>query len=224
MGKLIVLEGVDGSGKSTQMQLLTNRLLQEGVPFRTLRFPQYDQPSSALIRMYLNGEFGQDPDAVNAYAASAFYAVDRYASYHKFWKDYYLDGGLLLADRYATSNAVHQAGKVPEAERRDFLRWLSDLEYGKLGLPEPDLVLYLNMPLALSLELMRGRARDTGGQADIHEKDAAYLERCHRMAAEAAAFYHWTVIDCARDGQIRPAGEIAEELYTHILNCMEGDK
>lgn len=222
MGKLIVLEGTDGSGKSTQMQLLMERLQREGKAFRQLRFPRYDQPSSALIRMYLGGDFGQDPNAVNAYAASTFYAVDRYASYLQDWGDYYRQGGLLVADRYTTSNAVHQAGKVPPEERRAFLGWLSDLEYNKMNLPQPDLVLWLNMPVERTLELMRHRQECGGGAADIHEKDPAYLAHCYEMAREAAEFYGWCTIDCVRDGVIRPAAEIAEEIYGRIQRCMEG--
>ena len=158
MGKLIVFEGTDGSGKSTQFRLLTERLKRENVNFYRLQFPQYQEPSSALIRMYLGGEFGENPDDVNAYAASTFYAVDRYASYVKTWGDYYRRGGLVLSDRYVTSNAVHQAVKVPPEERRAFLNWLYDLEYQKMGLPRPDLVICLDMPTHLAARLMRGRA------------------------------------------------------------------
>ena len=221
MGKLIVLEGTDGSGKSTQMQLLKERLQREGRPFRQLRFPQYDQPSSALIRMYLGGEFGQDPSAVNAYAASAFYAVDRCASFLKDWGEDYRRGALLISDRYTTSNAVHQAGKVPPEERGAFLHWLTDLEYDKMGLPRPDLVIWLNMPVEKTLELMR-RRQARGAAADIHEKDSAYLARCYAMAREAAVFYGWCEVNCVRGGEIRPAEEIAEEIYRHVLHCMEG--
>ena len=222
MGKLIVFEGTDGSGKSTQFRMLTERLQKEGIAFERLRFPQYQEPSSALIRMYLGGEFGENPEDVNAYAASTFYAVDRYASYVKVWGEYYRSGGLVLSDRYTTSNAVHQAGKVPAEERAEFLRWLYDLEYCKMGLPEPDLVLCLDMPIDLSVQLMRGREQTQGSHADIHEKDVAYLETCRRMALEAAAYYHWTVISCARDGVIRPAEDIAEEIYSYIQTCLEG--
>jgi dTMP kinase len=222
MGKLIVFEGTDGSGKSTQFRMLTERLQKEGIAFERLRFPQYEEPSSALIRMYLGGEFGENPEDVNAYAASTFYAVDRYASYVKVWGEYYRAGGLVLSDRYTTSNAVHQAGKVPEGERAEFLRWLYDLEYRKMGLPEPDLVICLDMPIDLSVQLMRGREQAQGSHADIHEKDVAYLENCRRMALEAAAYYRWTVISCARDGVIRSAEDIAEEVYSHIQTCLEG--
>lgn len=221
MGKLIVFEGTDGSGKSTQFRLLAQRLARRGTAFRQLRFPQYDSPSSALIRMYLDGQFGRRPEDVNAYAASLFYAVDRYASFRTDWGDDYRRGGLLLADRYVTSNAVHQAGKLPPAERPAFLRWLCELEYEKLGLPRPDLVLLLNMPVELSLSLLRGREQAGGPRADIHEKDAAYLAQCHSMALEAAAFYHWTVIDCAAGGKPRPEADIAAEIDTHIHHCLE---
>ena len=145
-GRLIVFEGTDGSGKSTQFRLLCRRMEEEGHPFHRLVFPRYDQPSSALIRMYLAGEFGSRPEDVNAYAASSFYAVDRYASWKQDWGSCYRKGGLVLSDRYTTSNAVHQACKLPEGEWEAFFRWLDDFEHGKLGLPRPDLVLYLDMP------------------------------------------------------------------------------
>ena len=221
MGKLIVFEGTDGSGKSTQFRLLTERLAQEGVSFRQLRFPQYDEPSSALIRMYLDGEFGKNPADVNAYTASTFYAVDRYASYVRVWGEYYRAGGLVLSDRYTTSNAVHQAGKIPAGERASFLEWLYDLEYCKMGLPKPDLVLLLDLPIDLTMQLMRQREADSHTQADIHEQDADYLESCRRMALEAASFYHWTVIHADRDGAIRPVSEIAAEVYQLVQTCLE---
>ena len=146
MGKLIVIEGTDGSGKSTQFRLLTQRLENENIAFQKIVFPQYSEPSSALIRMYLGGEFGTNPSDVNAYAASSFYAIDRYASYKKIWGQWYEQGGLVICDRYTTSNAVHQTVKCPPQERGEFLRWLDDFEHTKLGLPRPDLVLYLDMP------------------------------------------------------------------------------
>ena len=135
MGKLIVFEGTDGSGKSTQFSLLTRRLEARGVDFRTMVFPQYTEPSSALIRMYLGGEFGARPSDVNAYTASTFYAVDRFAAFRKVWGEYYRNGGLMLSDRYTTSNAVHQASKEPEQDREKFFAWLYDLEYRHMGLP-----------------------------------------------------------------------------------------
>ena len=182
MGKLIVFEGTDGTGKSTQFALLTKRLQNENVSFRRLQFPQYLEPSSALIRMYLNGEFGDNPNDVNAYAASTFYAVDRYASYQRVWKNDYAAGGLILSDRYTTSNAVHQGGKLEGKAREEFFSWLYDLEFNRMGLPKPDLVLWLDMPVEVAETLMRRRESDTGMKADIHERDDGYLHKCREVA------------------------------------------
>ena len=221
MGKLIVLEGTDGSGKSTQFQRLTARLEQEGRSFQRLVFPQYSEPSSALIRMYLGGEFGGKPSDVNAYAASAFYSVDRYASYKKVWGDWYEQGGLVISDRYTTSNAVHQTSKEPPEKQRDFLKWLYDFEYDKLGLPRPDLVIYLDVPTDFTEKLMRRREVDTHTHADIHEKDLAYLATCRRTGKAAADYYGWTVIQCVEDGNMRSIEDIHEEIYRHVAACLE---
>ncbi len=221
MGKLIVIEGTDGSGKSTQFKLLTQRLTREGRDFRQIVFPQYSEPSSALIRMYLGGEFGQRPGDVNAYAASAFYAVDRYASFKKVWGNYYNGGGLVISDRYTTSNAVHQASKEPPENRQRFLKWLYEFEYDHLGLPRPDLTLYLDVPTDFTEKLLRAREQDTHTQADIHEKDTQYLATCRRMGAFAADYYGWTVISCVRDGKMRSMEDIHEEIYRHVRNCLE---
>ena len=221
MGKLIVIEGTDGSGKSTQFRLLTDRLESEQVKFQKLVFPQYSEPSSALIRMYLGGEFGKSPSDVNAYAASAFYSVDRYASYRKVWGKWYEEGGLVVSDRYTTSNAVHQASKEPEDKREDFLNWLYDFEYDKLGLPRPDLVIYLDVPTDFTEKMLRHRETETHTQADIHEQDTQYLATCRRMGRAAAEHYGWTVIRCIRDGAMRSMEDIHEEIYRHVAACLE---
>ncbi len=221
MGKLIVFEGTDGSGKSTQFELLAKRLEAEQIGFQRLRFPQYEEPSSALIRMYLGGAFGDDPEAVNAYAASTFYAVDRYASYQRVWKDYYQGGGLVVSDRYTTSNAVHQGSKVPEGERAEFFRWLYDLEYDRMGLPRPDLVVLLDMPVELSEQLMRKREQSTGTHADIHERDEDYLKKCRDVALHAAKYYGWRTVSCAKNGAIRGVEDIHEEVYAIVKSCLE---
>ena len=220
MGKLIVIEGTDGSGKSTQFKLLTSRLEAENHRFQKLVFPQYAEPSSALIRMYLGGEFGTKPSDVNAYAASTFYAVDRYASYKKVWSDWYEQGGLIVSDRYTTSNAVHQASKEPVEKQPDFLKWLYDLEYDKLGLPKPDLVIYLDVPTDFTEAMMRRREADTNTHADIHEQDMAYLATCRRTGKAAAEFYGWTVIQCVSDGAMRSIEDIHEEIYRHVSECL----
>lgn len=221
MGKLIVIEGTDGSGKSTQFKLLTERIAREGYEFQRLVFPQYQEESSALIRMYLGGEFGTKPSDVNAYAASAFYAVDRYASYKKVWGRWYENGGLVLSDRYTTSNAVHQASKEPEEKQAEFLKWLYEFEYDKLGLPAPNLTIYLDVPTDFTEKMMRSREAATNTHADIHEQDLEYLATCRRTGKAAAKFYNWTVIDCVRDGAMRSIEDIHEEIYRHVLNCLE---
>ncbi len=221
MGKLIVIEGTDGSGKSTQFQKLTQRLEAEGRAFRQLEFPQYAEPSSALIRMYLGGEFGSKPSDVNAYAASAFYAVDRYASYKKVWGEWYENGGLVLSGRYTTSNAVHQASKEPAEKQRDFLKWLYEFEYGKLGLPAPDLTIYLDVPTDFTEKMMRSREAATNTHADIHEQDMEYLATCRRAGKAAAEYYGWTVIQCVKDGEMRSIEDIHEEIYRHVAACLE---
>ena len=221
MGKLIVIEGTDGSGKSTQFRLLTERVAAEGHEFQKLVFPQYQEESSALIRMYLRGEFGSKPSDVNAYTASAFFAVDRYASYKKVWGQWYENGGLVLSDRYTTSNAVHQTSKEPEEKRSEYLRWLYEFEYDRLGLPCPDLVIYLDVPTDFTEKMMRRREAATNTQADIHEQDLQYLATCRRTGRDAAAFYGWTVIDCVRDGEMRSIEDIHEEIYRHISACLE---
>ena len=221
MGKLIVIEGTDGSGKSTQFKLLTQRLEENHHAFQKLVFPQYAEPSSALIRMYLGGEFGTRPSDVNAYAASAFYAVDRYASFKKVWGQWYDDGGLIVSDRYTTSNAVHQASKEPVEKQPAFLKWLYDFEYDKLGLPAPDLVIYLDVPTDFTEAMMRRREADTHTSADIHEQDLTYLATCRRTGKAAAEYYGWTVIQCVRDGQMRSIEDIHEEIYRHVAACLE---
>jgi dTMP kinase len=221
MGKLIVLEGTDGSGKSTQFALLTQRLEKQSTPFKRVVFPRYSEPSSALIRMYLGGEFGTNPSDVNSYAASAFYAVDRYASYKQDWGNWYENGGLVLCDRYTTSNAVHQASKEPEDKREAFLHWLYDFEYDRLALPKPDLILYLDVPTDFTERLMRNREEKTGSKADIHEKDLDYLLTCRNAGRAAAAYYGWTVINCVKDGSMRSIEDIHEEIFAHVAKLLE---
>ncbi len=221
MGKLIVFEGTDGSGKSTQFALLTKRLQAIGKEFRTMVFPQYSEQSSSLIRMYLGGEFGSRPSDVNAYAASTFYAVDRFASYKKVWGAYYQEGGVMLSDRYTTSNAVHQGSKVTAEERKDFFHWLYDFEYGKMELPKPDLVIYLDVPTELTGQLMRKREAATNTNADIHEQHMDYLKLCRSTGLEAAEFYGWNIIHCAREGKLRSIEDIHNEIFALVQSCLE---
>ena len=213
-GKLIVFEGTDGSGKSTQFARLCERVSAMGREYQKLTFPQYAEPSSALIRMYLGGEFGNKPGDVNPYAASAFYAVDRYASLKKVWGDYYENGGLILTDRYTTSNAVHQGAKCAPEERGDYLRWLNDFEHNKLGLPRPDMVIYLDVPTQASVQMLRAREAQTNTTADIHEQDTAYLATCRECAGQAADILGWQRIRCLDEsGKLRSIEDIHEEIW-----------
>lgn len=220
-GKLIVFEGTDGSGKSTQFARLCRRLDEDGKKFQRLIFPQYDKPSSALLRMYLNGEFGSHPEDVNPYAASTFYAVDRYASWKQTWGEYYRQGGLVLSDRYTTSNAVHQAAKAPERERSAFFEWLADFEYNKLGLPRPDLVIYLDMPTEKAVENLRRREQATHTKGDIHEVDTAYLALCHETAGQAADYYGWRRVACVDGaGDLRAVEALHEEIWNILSEVL----
>ena len=219
-GKLIVFEGTDGSGKATQAKLLCQRLEQEGVAYRKIDFPRYGKPSAAMVEEYLQGNLGRNAGDVNAYAASVFYAVDRYASYKQDWGDFYENGGLVVADRYTTSNAVHQASKLPDGEREEYLNWLFDLEYGRMGLPKPDLVVYLDMPTEITERMMRRRESDTGTHADIHEQDTAYLRRCRTNAGEVARLCGWTVVHCAAGDAPRTVEDIHEEVWQRVRELL----
>ena len=194
MGKLIVIDGLDGSGKHTHSELLHAFLLPNGLNVLKIALPDYAQPSSALVKMYLGGEFGEKPSDVNPYAASTFYAVDRVASFLKFWKNDYEKDTIILADRYTTSNIIHQAEKLPKDQWEAFINWTQDFEYKYLGLPKPDKVLYLDMPPEISRELILARYEGDENKKDIHEKDYDYLVNCREVALYAAKLLSWDVI------------------------------
>lgn len=219
-GKLIVFEGTDGSGKATQAKLLGQRLRREGRSLMEIDFPRYGNPFAEPARLYLEGALGENPGDVNAFAASALYAVDRFASYRQDWGAFYEAGGLVIANRYTTSNAVHQTSKLPEGERGEFLTWLFDLEYRRLGLPEPTLVLYLDMPVELTERMLRTREQSAGTHADIHEQDADYLRSCRENAGKIAGELGWSVIRCDRDGRPRTVEEIHEEVYRKVRELL----
>ncbi len=217
MGKLIVIEGLDGSGKSTQLKLLPQNLKKAGIDSRSVSFPDYDSNSSALVKMYLGGEFGKKPGDVNAYAASLFYAVDRFASYKTNWGEYYNKDGVIVSGRYTTSNAVHQTSKMDECEWKDFLDWLYDLEYNKVGIPKPDKVIFLDMPIEVSQKLLSGRYKGDEAKKDIHESDTAYLDKCRKAAMFTANYSGWTIIPCAKDGKPRTIEDIANDVLQETL-------
>lgn len=200
-GKLIVIEGLDGSGKATQTRLLNNALIEKGYNVKQMSFPDYDNPSSALVKMYLCGKLGESPADVNPYAASSFYAVDRYASYKQFWQKDYENGALILADRYTTSNAIYQLAKVEDNMRDSFLRWMEDYEYNMLGLPVPDKVIYLDMPPEISQELMLKRYNGDESKKDLHESNVSFLIECRQSALYSAQQLNWSVITCGANGK-----------------------
>ena len=218
MGRLIVLEGIDGSGKSTQFELLCRRLTAEGIGFKRVTFPRYDEPSSALVKMYLGGSFGNDPDSVNAYAASSFFAVDRYASFMQDWRGYYEGGGIVLTDRYTTSNAIHQGAKLPPERRERYFKWLYEYEYDLMGLPAPDMVIYLSIEAAQSACRLSLRQAETGTSGDIHENDMIYLKKCAQSGDQAALLLGWRRVECFADKRERGEDEIHREIYDAIHN------
>lgn len=222
---LVVIEGLDGCGKQTQSMSLYHRLKKEGVPVKLVSYPRYDKPSSAMVKAYLAGDFGSDPDAVSPYIASTFYAADRYASYKEELEDFLKAGGLVIADRYTTANMVHQAGKIKDAqERAAFIRWLEDYEYNLLGLPQPDIVFFLNLPLAVSCRLMAERANKITGKADkdIHENSQAHLQASREAALAIAEEKQWEMIHCARNGNMRGVEEIHKDIYQKVTEVLNG--
>lgn len=220
-GKLIVIEGLDGSGKSTQVARLKQRLLDAGISVRQIKLPDYDDPSSTLVRMYLGGAFGANPSDVNIFATSAFYAVDRYASFHRHWKEDYTNGTLILADRYTTSNAVHQTVKLPKEQWADYIEWLCDFEYNKMQVPRPDRVIYLDMPVEISQRLMSARYGGDEVKKDVHEANVAYLQQCREAADFAAKKMGWDTISCADGENPLPIEVISDSIYAIVKQELE---
>lgn len=213
----MVIDGLDGCGKSTQLDLLDKALTARGETYRQISFPDYNQASSALVKMYLSGELGGSPNAVNAFAASSFYAVDRYASYKRFWQKDYEDGTPIVAARYTTSNAIHQMTKCDESEWDSYLQWLEHYEYNLLGLPRPDRVIFLDMPLEVSQNLLKKRYEGDEEKKDIHERDVSYLQKCRKAALYAAWKLGWTVLTCSENGApLNP-----ETIHQNLLSCYD---
>ena len=202
MGILIAIEGTDSSGKQTQSEMLYKALCEKGFRARLVSFPAYECDSSALVKMYLAGEFGTDPKDVNAYTASTFYAMDRFATYRKDWGKDYNDGIIIVADRYVPSNLIHQASKIEnETEKDAFIKWLEDLEYIKYELPRPDATIFLDMPVEISQKLLMKRYEGDSAKKDVHERDVEYLKACHKAAAYASRKLNWNVILCGENGE-----------------------
>lgn len=218
MGKLIVIDGLDGSGKGTQTRLLEKYLLDKGIEARRIDFPRYGSVGCSLVESYLKGDLGKDPTATNAFAASLFFGMDRYYSYRTDWGEFYKkEGTVVLCDRYTTANAVHQLSKLDREKWDSYLEWLFDIEYEKIGLPAPDSVLYLEMPVEVSAELIAKRSEKEGRAKDIHELDTTYLHTCRDAAMYAANKMGWTTVHCCENGKIRSI----EDIFTQILQILQ---
>lgn len=208
MGFLIVIDGLDGSGKNTQSKRLYEALSAEGKNVHLVSFPDYESPACQPVKMYLSGSFGTDPESVNSYAASAFFAVDRFASFRLNWKKHYDDGAIIIANRYTTANAIHQLTKLPPEEHEAFLSWLYDFEFRKLGLPAPDLTLLLQVPVEKSLELIDHR----GEEKDIHE-NREHLKKAAASAKTCAEKWGWETLSCVdENGAMLSIEEIGDRI------------
>lgn len=224
MGKLIVIEGTDSSGKETQTKLLFERLKKEGKNVRKISFPNYESPACAPVKMYLAGDFGDNAVEVNPYPVSTMYAIDRYASFKMDWGKFYKEGGIIITDRYTTSNMVHQASKIDNLkEKEDYLMWLMDLEYEKMQLPKPDTVIFLNMPTDMAVKLMESRKNKITGETkkDIHEKSPEYLKKSHDNACLVANKYSWQEIRCVENERLKSIEEIGEEIYKAVISYLD---
>ena len=219
MGKLIVIEGTDSSGKETQTKRLFEKLEEKGLKVKKISFPNYDSPACEPVKMYLAGAFGEDAMKVNPYPVSTMYAIDRYASFKIDWEKFYNEDGIIVTDRYVTSNMVHQASKIKDLdEKKQYLNWLEDLEYEKMGIPRPDLVIFLNMPTEMAVKLMAERKNKITGEEkkDIHERDKEYLKESHANACKIANTYNWKEIKCSDGERIKTIEEIGEEVFSLV--------
>jgi len=216
MGLFIDLEGLDGCGKTTQTELLCKRFENENIKYKKIKLPDYESDSSILVRKYLNGDFGKNANDVNAYAASVLFAADRFASYTEKWKNDYLNGTLIFSDRYTPANALYQMTKLNPEEWDEYLDWLFDFEYKKIGIPEPTMVVFLDMPVEVSQKLMTSRYNGDETKKDVHECDVEFLHKCRDSALYACKKYGWKVISCAENGEILSIEEINNKIYNEI--------
>ena len=223
MGRVIVIEGTDSSGKETQTKRLFERLERDGVKIKKLSFPNYESPACEPVKMYLAGAFGDKALDINPYPVSTMFAIDRYASYKMEWESFYKSEGVVVTDRYTTSNMVHQASKIEDKEKKEeYLNWLEDLEYKKMNIPAPDLVIFLNMPTEMAVKLMAERKNKITGEEkkDIHEQDTNYLKKSYENACEIARKYEWKEIKCVDEGRLKTIEEIGEEIYSIVRDII----
>lgn len=222
-GKIFLIEGSDCSFKETNSKALYEQLKKDGYNVRIYSYPNYESPSSALVKMYLNEEFGSSASELNPYIMSQFYAVDRVASYLKEWKEFNDNGGIIILDRYVESNSIHQGAKFDKQIYKDiFLDWLHNLEYGINGLPKPDIVFFMDMPPEKAQEIIKNRNNKItdSNKKDIHEKDFLFLEKSYQNAKYVAKKYNWRFIGCVFKGELKSKDEIFNEIYEQVKNVL----
>lgn len=232
MGKIIVLEGTDFSGKSTQYEKLTKRLYEEGYSIGSDSFPNYDSESSYFVREYLGGKFGNNAEEIDPKVASVFYALDRYGSYKtRDWGKVYDNGGNIVFARYITSNILHQASKYHTfEEKKAFIDWLYDFEVGLLGLPKEDCVILLDMPPEVGQKLKQKRLEEqhglssSGGVVDIHEDNKEYLYHSYQTALEVCDYLGWKRVSCVdKEGNLKTIQDIHNEVYSIAKSVINKD-
>ncbi len=221
MNRLFIIEGIDGSGKTTQVSLLRGRLEEAGKKVRQIKLPNYGSPACAPVEHYLAGDYGKDADAINAYAASAFFAVDRFAYYKTDWGKDYEAGTVILSDRYVSSNLLHQCAKLPEEKRVEYIAWLHDFEYEKMQSPRPDAVFYLDVPPKITDDLMTGRYEGDQSKKDIHESNQDYLRRCYEMGLYCCENLGFHRIQCLDgEGKMLPKEVISRTIFNKIAHLL----
>lgn len=220
MGYIIVITGTDGCGKQTQAERLFDRLKTDGYDIRKQSFPNYDSPSSAPIKMYLGGEFGESDMSLDAYQASSLFSIDRLCTYNKDLKAFYENGGIILFDRYVESNMLHQAGKISDQADKDrFLEWLDNFEFDVLKLPRANKIIFLDVPVDVSLAMARARSGlKNQSEKDIHENNAEHMYKAYASGKYVCDKYNWDVIDCVKDGKMRTIEDISDEIYKKVIN------
>ena len=219
-GKIIVIEGLDGCGKTTQVDLLKKTLTD----CRFLTFPNYESPAGEIIQEYLSGKFSEPDRIKSAYSASSFYAIDRYISYRKDWRVDYEQGKTIISARYTTSNAIYQMTKLNPDQWENYCHWLYDFEYQKLGIPQPDEIIFLDVPVAISQKLLSARYQGDEQKKDIHEADPRYLQHCHDAAMYAGSIgKSWKFLSCCENDHMKSIDQIQEELLLIIRNIIQSN-
>lgn len=224
MGKIIVIEGTDSSGKETQTKLLYERIKKLYNRTIKISFPNYESPACEPVKMYLAGEFGKDATKINPYPVSTMYAIDRYASFKQNWEKFYRDNYIIITDRYVTSNMIHQASKIEDRDKKEeYLKWLEDLEYEKIEIPRPDEVIFLKMPIDKAKILMEERKNKITGEEkkDIHELNEEYLKKSYDNACLISKKYSWTEIECVENSKIKTIEQINNEIFEKVKRFIE---